>query len=126
MKLIPNSWIEICVPILRGKSRLAEVTIRNLPCEINKKNGKVRFCDDLGALLNSWLSSRFDELGDDPNVILEKSPFVWSVVIEPFPTFKIELKFKQKDRIAEMYSEVLNAIIDALENNTEIRTKESM
>ena len=89
--------------------------IRNLECERHENKGNIRFKGDFGTLFHDWLSKKWKEEGDSPLRMLAGSPWNWTVEIKGFSPVTFQLIYMNTASVAEMYSDTLDAIINALE-----------
>lgn len=113
-KLLKSQWTTYLAEELRGSSGCASVVIRILECERNADKGSLRFKGDYGVFLHEWLSKKWKEEGYSPMRMLVGSPWKWIVEIKGFPPATLQLIYANTASETEMYSDTLDAIIDAL------------
>ena len=112
-----SKWMPYKAAELRGTYGCASVLMRNLDCERHQTKGDIRFKDDFGAFLHEWLSAKWKEQKDSPEQMLAGSPWQWTVEIKGFSPVTLQVIYTHTAKVADMYSDTLDAIINALSSH---------
>jgi hypothetical protein len=110
-----SKWKPFVVAETSGSSGCASMFMRGLECERHEKNGKVRFRGDFGPLFLSWLDNHWKDNGNDPTRMIAGSPWRWKVQIPEYKTFDLEVSYSSGNSSKQMFSDTLDAAIQALE-----------
>jgi hypothetical protein len=120
LNIFKSRWEPFTPDLLEGESGIASVRLENVPCEKNKKNGKLRFFNDWGYRFTEWFNHYWAEKGDNPRKVYEESPLELFIDIRGYQPVKAKIRFTKEASIEEMYSDALDAIISALESEARI------
>ena len=110
-----DKWKPFVITETSGVSGCASIVMRGLECERHEKNGKVRFRGDFGPLFLSWLDNRWKDNGNDPTRMIDGSPWRWKVQIPEYKAFDLEVSYSSGNSSKQMFSDTLDAAIQALE-----------
>jgi hypothetical protein len=119
LNLFKSKWEPFTPSLLVGEAGIASVRLENVPCEKNKKNGKLRFLDDWGFRFTQWFDRYWAEKGNSPRRIVEESPLDLFIEIRGYQSVKAQVTYVKESSLDEMYSNTLDAIISALDKKSD-------
>ncbi len=111
-----SRWSPFQVELFCGSYGTAKILMSNVPCERNEKNGKIRYQADWGNQFNLWFSQYCSQNGNDANRIYGNSPLHLQIEISGYPTVIAKVEYSKRVSFDEMYSDTLDAMIEALGN----------
>lgn len=109
-----SKWERIENCSLYGEFGDAEIILKNVPCERNRRNGKVQFYSEWGYEFSCWLDRYWNLHGNIPTRVYASSPILGFVEVKDYPTVEVKIKYKAVNSEEQMIFETLEAILEGL------------